>query len=102
MKCHKMIRFAVLSALTLPIFGVARAYTPVTTPNGSTLPYVMDHGVKVFHLVAEPVKKEIAPGMVINGWGYNGQSPGPTIEAVEGDRVTTPRANKVRQGVTRH
>jgi FtsP/CotA-like multicopper oxidase with cupredoxin domain len=97
-----MIRFAVLSALTLPIFGVARAYTPVTTPNGSTLPYVMDHGVKVFHLVAEPVKKEIAPGMVINGWGYNGQSPGPTIEAVEGDRVRILVTNKLPEATSVH
>jgi FtsP/CotA-like multicopper oxidase with cupredoxin domain len=43
--------------------------------------------VKVFHLVAEQVKRELAPGMTINAWGYNGRTPGPTIEAVEGDRV---------------
>ena len=42
---------------------------------------------KEFHLIAEPVKREFAPGMIVNCWGYNGQSPGPTIEAVEGDRV---------------
>jgi manganese oxidase len=68
--------------------GEARsAFTPVTTPNGATLPFVWDRDVKVFHLVAEPVKRELAPGLVINAWGYNGQSPGPTIEAVEGDQV---------------
>jgi FtsP/CotA-like multicopper oxidase with cupredoxin domain len=67
--------------------SAAPAYTPVVTPDGSTLPFAMDHGVKVFHLVAERVKKEVAPGMVVNAWGYNGQSPGPTLEAVEGDRV---------------
>ena len=43
--------------------------------------------MKEFHLVAEPVKREFAPGMTVNCWGYNGQTPGPTIEAVEGDRV---------------
>ncbi len=102
MKCHKIIQFAVLSALALPIFGTARAYTAVTTPNGSTLPYVMDRGAKVFHLVAEPVKKEIAPGMVINAWGYNGQSPGPTIEAVEGDRVRILVTNKLPEATSLH
>jgi manganese oxidase len=57
-------------------------YTPVVTPNGATLPCKIVGGVKEFHLVAEPVKREFAPGMVINCWGYNGMSPGPTIEAV--------------------
>ena len=62
-------------------------YTPVVTPNGWTLPYKVVDGVKVFHLVAEPVKHEFAPGLVGDCWGYNGPTPGPTIEAVEGDRV---------------
>ena len=52
-----------------------------------TLPWRMRDGWKEFHLVAEPVVREIAPGMKANLWGYNGQSPGPTIEVVEGDRV---------------
>ncbi len=62
-------------------------YTPVATPNGATLPWEMANGVKVFRLVVERCKHEIAPGMVINAWCYNGRTPGPTIEAVEGDRV---------------
>lgn len=62
-------------------------YTPVLTPNGSTMPWKLVDGVKVFHLVAEPVRREIAPGLMIECWGYNGQTPGPTIEVVEGDRV---------------
>lgn len=68
-------------------------HTPVVTPNGSTLPWKLDNGVKVFHLIAEPVKREFAPGMIVNCWGYNGQTPGPTIEAVEGDRVRIRIAN---------
>jgi FtsP/CotA-like multicopper oxidase with cupredoxin domain len=62
-------------------------YTPVITPNGTTLPWVMKDGAKEFHLIAETIKREFAPGMIVNCWGYNGQTPGPTIEAVEGDRV---------------
>jgi hypothetical protein len=42
---------------------------------------------KEFHLIAEPVEREFAPGMTARLWGYNGQSPGPTIECVEGDKV---------------
>ncbi len=33
----------------------------------------MNNGVKEFHLVAEPVEREFAPGMKVNLWGYNGQ-----------------------------
>jgi len=62
-------------------------YPIVVTPNGSSLPWKMVDGVKEFRLVAEPVKREFAPGMVVNCWGYNGQTPGPTLEAVEGDRA---------------
>jgi FtsP/CotA-like multicopper oxidase with cupredoxin domain len=62
----------------------------------------MDRGVKVFHLTAEPVKKEIAPGMVVNAWGYNGQSPGPTIEAVEGERVRILVTNKLPEPTSVH
>ena len=59
-------------------------YNPVVTLNGWTLPWRMKEGWKEFHLVAEPVEREMAPGMKAYLWGYNGQSPGPTIEAVEG------------------
>ena len=64
-----------------------RPYNPVVTLNGWTLPWRMNAGVKEFHLVAEPVVREMSPGFKAHLWGYNGQSPGPTIEVVEGDRV---------------
>ena len=77
-------------------------YMPVVTPNGSTLPFVMKDGVKEFHLIAEPVKREFAPGMIVNCWGYNGQTPGPTIEAVEGDRVRILLTNHLPEETTLH
>jgi FtsP/CotA-like multicopper oxidase with cupredoxin domain len=55
----------------------------------------MNNGVKEFHLVAEPVVREMAPGFKAHLWGYNGQSPGPTIEVVEGDRVRIFVTNKL-------
>src|SRR6185295_10178761 len=77
-------------------------YTPVTTPNGRSLPWVMKDGVKEFHLIAEPVQAEFAPGMVVNAWGYNGSTPGPTIEAVEGDRVRFYVTNKLPERTSVH
>jgi len=79
-----------------------RPYNPVVTLNGWTLPYRMKDGVKEFHLVAEPVVREFAPGMVAHLWGYNGQSPGPTIECVEGDRIRIFVTNKLPEHTTIH
>lgn len=77
-------------------------YTPVLTPNGSTLPWKLADGVKVFHLVAEPVRREIAPGLMLNCWGYNGETPGPTIEVVEGDRVRIYVTNNLPEPTSVH
>ena len=82
--------------------GAKVNYRPVVTPNGTTLPWVMNGGVKEFHLTAEPVKREFAPGMIVNCWGYNGLTPGPTIEAVEGDRVRILVTNKLAESTTVH
>jgi FtsP/CotA-like multicopper oxidase with cupredoxin domain len=77
-------------------------YQPVVTLNGWTLPWRMNGDWKEFHLVAEPVVREIAPGMKANLWGYNGQTPGPTIEAVEGDKVRIFVTNKLPEHTTVH
>ena len=77
-------------------------YRPVVTLNGWTLPWRVNGDWKEFHLVAEPVKREFAPGMTANLWGYNGQAPGPTIEAVEGDRVRIFVTNKLPEKTTVH
>ncbi len=82
--------------------GVGRPYNPVVTLNGWTLPFRMRAGWKEFHLVAEPVERELAPGMKARLWGYNGQSPGPTIEVVEGDFVRIFVTNKLPEQTTIH
>ena len=79
-----------------------RPYRPVVTLNGWTLPWRMNQGVKEFHLVAEPVVREMAPGFKAHLWGYNGQSPGPTIEVVEGDRVRIFVTNKLPELTSVH
>jgi FtsP/CotA-like multicopper oxidase with cupredoxin domain len=79
-----------------------RPYRAVATLNGWTLPWRMRRGVKEFHLVAEAVVREIAPGMKAYLWGYNGQSPGPTIEVVEGDRVRMFVTNRLPESTSIH
>ena len=80
----------------------ANAYNPVVTLNGSTLPWKMEDGFKVFHLIAEPCQREFSKGMMVNAWGYNGSTPGPTIEAVEGDRVRLLVTNKLPEATSVH
>lgn len=91
------------SAMASPLFPASgRPYNPVVTLNGWTLPPRIKNGWKEFHLIAEPVIREIAPGMKARLWGYNGQSPGPTIEVVEGDKVRLFVTNKLPEHTTMH
>ncbi len=92
------------SPLTQPPMmpATGRPYHAVATLNGWSLPWRMRNGVKEFHLVAEPVVREIAPGMNARLWGYNGQSPGPTIEVVEGDRVRIYVTNRLAEHTSVH
>jgi FtsP/CotA-like multicopper oxidase with cupredoxin domain len=91
------------AAMAPPLFPPnGRPYNPVVTLNGWTLPWRMRNGWKEFHLVAEPVVREMAPGMKAHLWGYNGQSPGPTIECLEGDRVRIFVTNKLPEHTTIH
>lgn len=90
--------------------AIARAArpVPVVTPDIPHLPWTMENGIKVFHLTAEIVKREILPasGMGpakrINVWGYNGSVPGPTIEVNEGDHVRIIFHNKLPEETTVH
>jgi FtsP/CotA-like multicopper oxidase with cupredoxin domain len=77
-------------------------YTPVITLNGSSLPWKIVDGVKVFHLVAEEVWHNFAPGLKAKCWGYNKQVHGPTIEAVEGDRIRIYVTNKLKAPTSVH
>jgi FtsP/CotA-like multicopper oxidase with cupredoxin domain len=79
-----------------------RDYRPVIVPNGMTLPFRVVDGVKVFHLVAEEVVHEFAPGLKGHCWGYNGRVHGPVLEAVEGDRVRVYVTNRLPAATTIH
>jgi len=90
--------------------GVPRAATPasrgsagrVHTLNGRSLEWRMVGGVKEFHLIAEELEHEFAPGCKARCWGYNGSTPGPTIEAVEGDRVRILVTHRLPEATTVH
>ena len=85
-----------------PAPSTGRPYNPVVTLNGWSLPWRMNNGWKEFHLIAEPVRRQLAPGMAAHLWGYNGQSPGPTIEVVEGEKVRIFVTNKLPEHTTIH
>jgi len=77
-------------------------YMPVTIPNGEALPFKIVDGVKVFHLIAEKVEHEFAPGLVAHCWGYNGRVNATVIEAVEGERIRIYVTNKLDVPTSAH
>lgn len=74
----------------------------VVTPNVGNLPHRMVGGVKVWHLIAEPVQNVFCPGLEATCWGFNGTTPGPTLEAVEGDRVRIFVTNRLPEATSIH
>ena len=86
----------------LPPAEEGRDYRPVVVPNGTKLPWKVVGGVKVYHMVAEEVRHEFAPGLTATCWGYNGSVHGPTIEAVEGDRVRIYVTNRLPASTSVH
>jgi FtsP/CotA-like multicopper oxidase with cupredoxin domain len=91
-----------LNQMPMPPGQPGSDYAPIETPNGATLPFKIVDGVKVFHLIAEEFDHEFCPGLKIKAWGYNGRTPGPTIEAVEGDRVRFYVTNRLPEPTSVH
>jgi FtsP/CotA-like multicopper oxidase with cupredoxin domain len=57
---------------------------------------------KVGHLIAGPVDHEFAHGLRAQVWAIHGGTPGPTIEAIEGDRVRMYVTNRLPEPTTVH
>ena len=99
----------------------------VLTPGVPPLGYEMDGDVKVFRLIAQPIEhlivdesnSLIAPLIPshnqgphamhhtpkyqkVKAWGYNGNTPGPTIEVFEGDRVRIIVKNELPEPTSIH
>lgn len=90
--------------------------------------YEMDGNVKVFRLIAQPIEQYITDGKMadydslipkenelpkgvmmhssikqkIRAWGFNGSTPGPTIEITEGDRVRIIVTNELPEPLSVH
>lgn len=69
----------------------ARFYRETPRPDGTTY--------REYQLFAVDREIEIAPGVFFPAWTYNGQVPGPTIRATEGDTI---RVTFTNQGVHPH
>ncbi len=78
--------------------GLAR----VTTLNGRSLESQWVDGARQFHLVANEFEHEFAPGCKARCWGYNGGTPGPTLEAIEGERVRILVTNQLPEPTSVH
>lgn len=63
----------------LPPEERAKFYRETPRPDGTLL--------REYQIFAADREIEIAPGMFFPAWTFNGQVPGPTIRATEGDRV---------------
>ncbi|MFM2125957.1 MAG: hypothetical protein RL328_2408, partial [Acidobacteriota bacterium] len=87
---------------TAPVPTTVEPFTPVITPDLDKLPYKLVDGVKEFHLIADVVPTELAPGRRMTAWGYNGSVPGPTIEVQEGDRVRIILENRLPEPTAPH
>jgi len=74
----------------------------VVTPDVPHMPWRLENGVKVFEISAEHVRTELLPGRPMDGWGFNGSIPGPTIEITEGDRVRFDVTNNLPEPFTMH
>ena len=75
----------------LPEAERAKVYRETPRPDGTLL--------REYELVAVDREIEIAPGIFFPAWTYNGQVPGPTIRATEGDHV---RVTFTNQGAHPH
>jgi len=75
----------------LPDTERARFYRETPRSNGTLL--------REYEMFAVDRDVEIAPGVFFPAWTYNGQVPGPTLRANEGDRI---RVNFINQGTHPH
>src|SRR5579871_493576 len=91
----------VIIALLVGIGGIADAGLRGTPPKAVGHSRVQAQ-VREFTLTAGPVKWEIQPGLVVDGWGYNGQIPGPTLRVNEGDTVRVHLINNLPVPTTIH
>ena len=67
---------------------LANIKEPITAGVGATdLDWREEDGVRIFELTCSEIDWEVTPGKIEKALAYNGMVPGPTIRAVQGQRV---------------
>lgn len=79
--------------------GVANA---TETRGAQRLEHAVDGDTWVFDLVAKPVKWEIAPGVKVTAYAYNGTVPGPEIRVPYGQKVRITLRNDLPEPTAVH
>ena len=105
MNRRELMQLGALAASALATTRVEAApatSSRVVTPDGSSLPLRTVRGVKVGHLVAHEFEREFTAGLTVKCWGYNGSTPGPTLELTQGDRVRLYVTNRLPEPTTIH
>lgn len=85
-----------------PVDRGGNSHGRVITPNSRSLASRVRNGWREFHLVAEEVSHQFSDDTRAICWGYNGSTPGPTLEAVEGEKVRIFVTNKLGEHTTIH
>ncbi len=76
-------------------FDASQVYSPVPPPPGPA-----PNGVREFTLtIREDVEHEVAPGIKLPAWTFNGTVPGPVLRATEGDTL---RITVINHGALPH
>jgi hypothetical protein len=112
--------------LSAPPDTMGKQMGRVHTLNVPPLGYEKEGSVKVFRLIAQPIKQYLTTGgppvpvvaemrkknnpyahemkvsREVKLWGYNGSSPGPTIEIIQGDRVRIIVRNELPEPTSIH
>jgi FtsP/CotA-like multicopper oxidase with cupredoxin domain len=86
----------------VPPHELGPGVVPVVTPDVPDMPWRLENGVKVFHIVVGHVRTEFIPGRTVDAWGFNGSVPGPTIQVNEGDRVRLVVENQLPEPYSMH
>jgi manganese oxidase len=90
------------AAPLVPPYELGQGIVPVISPDVPNMPWRLENGVKAFDIRVEHVRTELIPGRVMDGWGFNGSIPGPTIQVTEGDRVRLNVENRLPEPFSMH
>src|SRR5436190_11354046 len=72
-----------LAWIVAAVASVAAVLAPQTQLVGAAQeqrPVAVDRAVEEIELTAAPLKWEIQPALVVDGWGFNNQVPGPLLK----------------------